>query len=66
METEWTDSLTEQAERLLDLASETREREHEINAAWCVRKIANLMQAGYRVAATPRLKAALRPFVQEE
>jgi hypothetical protein len=66
MATEWTDALAEQCERLLSLAQESREREYEIAASWACRKVAGLVQAGYQITMSPRLQAALRPFVTEE
>jgi hypothetical protein len=62
MSCEWADSLTEQCERVLDIARESRQREHEINAAWRLHNLAQLVKSGYRINPSAPLTAALKQF----
>jgi len=66
MTTDWTDGIARQAETLLARADESQEPADEIAAAWICKKVANLMTAGYRIDASPRLQQALRGFATED
>jgi len=68
MECDWVDGLALKAESLLRAADEGHGHDiaAETDAAWSVRKVANLMGAGYTVSASPRLQRALAGFVTEE